>query len=325
MAINFLNTAIGTSATFTGVVTLTDRLVLSDSLKNSFIGENTGVNNTTGDENIGLGYNSLFSNTTGGHNTAIGKYSLYSNISGSYNIAIGQQALYSSTSSSNNIGIGFLSLYTNLSGFANIGLGERSLEKNTTGAANIAIGPQALWNNTTGGNNSATGYWSLYANTTGNGNAAFGSNSLVSNTTGSDNVAMGIYSGKWIADGSTPNATSENSIFIGSNTRANANSETNQIVIGGDAIGNGSNTVTLGNDSIVKTILKGSVGVGIDDPQSALQVNGGIQLAADSDAPSALKVGTFRYRTSGNNSYVDMCMQTAATTYAWVNIVQNNW
>ena len=259
MAINFLNTAIGTSATFTGVVTLTDRLVLSDSLKNSFIGENTGVNNTTGDENIGLGYNSLFSNTTGGHNTAIGKYSLYSNISGSYNIAIGQQALYSSTSSSNNIGIGFLSLYTNLSGFANIGLGERSLEKNTTGAANIAIGPQALWNNTTGGNNSATGYWSLYANTTGNGNAAFGSNSLVSNTTGSDNVAMGIYSGKWIADGSTPNATSENSIFIGSNTRANANSETNQIVIGGDAIGNGSNTVTLGNDSIVKTILKGTI------------------------------------------------------------------
>jgi hypothetical protein len=24
-------------------------------------------------------------------------------------------------------------------------------------------------------------------------------------------------------------------------------------------------------------------------------------------------------------SYVDMCMQTGASTYAWVNIVQNNW
>ena len=259
MAINFLNTAIGTSATFTGVVTMTDRLVLSDSLQNSFIGEDTGVSNTTGDENVGLGYNSLFSNTTGGHNTAIGKYSLYSNISGNYNIALGNQALYSSTTGSGNIGIGFLSLYTNSSGFGNVGLGERSLQKNTTGSSNNAIGVQAMWNNTTGGSNSATGYWSLYANTTGNGNAAFGNKSLVSNTTGSYNVAMGYAAGKWIADGSTPNATTENSIFIGRDTKANANGETNQIVIGNTAIGNGSNTVTLGNDNIVKTVLKGTI------------------------------------------------------------------
>jgi len=268
------NQSIAGEKTFTEVVTMTDRLDLSDSLQNSFIGEDTGVNNTTGDENIGLGYNSLFSNTTGGHNTAIGKYSLYSNISGSYNIAIGQQALYSSTTGSNNIGIGFLSLYTNSSGFANIGLGERSLEKNTTGSANMGIGQQALWNNTTGGSNTALGLSSLIANTTGNSNTAFGAQSLVSNTTGSDNVAMGSYSGKWIADGSTPNATSENSIFIGKNTKANANSETNQIVIGGDAIGNGSNTVTLGNDSIVKTILKGSVGIGTDSPDTVLNLEG---------------------------------------------------
>ena len=50
-----------------------------------------------------------------------------------------------------------------------------------------------------------------------------------------------------------------------------------------------------------------------------------LTAADDLAAPSASKVGTFRYRTSGNNSYVDMCMQTGATTYAWVNIVQNNW
>jgi hypothetical protein len=56
-----------------------------------------------------------------------------------------------------------------------------------------------------------------------------------------------------------------------------------------------------------------------------LQVNGGVQLANDTDTASASKVGTFRYYTSGNNSYVDMCMQTGAATYAWVNIVQNTW
>ena len=69
----------------------------------------------------------------------------------------------------------------------------------------------------------------------------------------------------------------------------------------------------------------GNVGVGTTSPQSKLQVNGGVQLASDTAAPSASKAGTFRYRTSGNNSYVDMCMQTGASTYAWVNIVQNNW
>jgi len=68
-----------------------------------------------------------------------------------------------------------------------------------------------------------------------------------------------------------------------------------------------------------------NVGIGNANPQSRLQVNGGVQLSNDTASPSAFKVGTFRYRTSGNNSYVDMCMQTGASTYAWVNIVTNNW
>jgi hypothetical protein len=48
-------------------------------------------------------------------------------------------------------------------------------------------------------------------------------------------------------------------------------------------------------------------------------------MADDTDTASAAKVGTLKYRVSGNNSYVDMCMQTGAATYEWVNIVQNNW
>jgi hypothetical protein len=66
-------------------------------------------------------------------------------------------------------------------------------------------------------------------------------------------------------------------------------------------------------------------GIGTSTPNSMLQVNGGVQLANDTDTASASKVGTLRYYTSGNNSYVDMCMQTGASTYAWVNIVQNSW
>ena len=69
----------------------------------------------------------------------------------------------------------------------------------------------------------------------------------------------------------------------------------------------------------------GNVGIGTTSPAAKLDVNGGVRVADDAATASATNVGTLRYRTSGNNSYVDMCMQTGAATYAWVNIVQNNW
>jgi uncharacterized membrane protein len=56
-----------------------------------------------------------------------------------------------------------------------------------------------------------------------------------------------------------------------------------------------------------------------------LRATGSIQMGDDDTTATADKVGTLKYRVSGNNSYVDMCMQTGAATYEWVNIVQNNW
>jgi hypothetical protein len=54
-------------------------------------------------------------------------------------------------------------------------------------------------------------------------------------------------------------------------------------------------------------------------------VVGKVQVENNTDTASSINVGSIRYRTSGNNSYVDMVMQTGASTYEWVNIVQNNW
>ena len=87
-------------------------------------------------------------------------------------------------------------------------------------------------------------------------------------------------------------------------------------------------TGNTGNVQTAKMTIQpntGNVGIGTTNPLAKLQVNGGIQLANDTSSPSLYKAGTFRYRTSGNNSYVDMCMQTGASTYAWVNIVTNSW
>ncbi|OYT13666.1 MAG: hypothetical protein B6I19_03965 [Bacteroidetes bacterium 4572_114] len=70
---------------------------------------------------------------------------------------------------------------------------------------------------------------------------------------------------------------------------------------------------------------EGKVGIGTTSPKSKLQVEGGIQLADDSDTASADKAGTIRYREEANNSYIEMCMKTGAGTYAWIVIKQNSW
>jgi hypothetical protein len=51
----------------------------------------------------------------------------------------------------------------------------------------------------------------------------------------------------------------------------------------------------------------------------------GIQVGNNTEVASSSNVGRIRYRTSGNNSYVEMCMQTSASTYDWKIIYQNNW
>ena len=198
-------TVSGDDVTFAGLVTMTDRLDLKDSLNNTFIGSDSGISNTTGSYNVASGYNTLYNNTEGDGNIALGRTSLQDNTTGDYNIALGYQ----------------------------------SLLQNTTGGYNVALGTLSL-----------------------------------RSSNGDNNIALGFQSGRYIADGTTINETGSTSIFIGKDTRANADGENNQIVIGNTAIGNGSNTVTLGNDSIVKTILKGSIGIGTDSPDSLLNLEG---------------------------------------------------
>jgi hypothetical protein len=92
---------------------------------------------------------------------------------------------------------------------------------------------------------------------------------------GGNNVSIGRESARYIADGTTTLNNSSASIFIGPYTKALANSQTNQIVIGYDAIGLGSNSVVLGNSGITLTALRGNVLIGkTTDSGQKLQVSG---------------------------------------------------
>ena len=67
----------------------------------------------------------------------------------------------------------------------------------------------------------------------------------------------------------------------------------------------------------------------IQESGTVVSIGGSIKIGDDTAAASASKVGTFRYRTtqSGSDyaSLCEMCMQTGASTYAWVTIVSHTW
>ena len=176
----------------------------------------------------------------------------------------------------------------------NNAFGYNALSLNITGTHNSVFGGSALYSNTTGSLNSAFGNNALYSNTTGNSNSAFGFNALYSNTTGNQNIAFGNTAGDSTMDGSS-NTASNNSIYIGFDTRANANNETNQIVIGHSAIGNGSNTITLGHTTIENTYLRGKI-----------NLNNRLKLASytktQRNALTNKEVGDMIWQTDSGNS-----------------------
>jgi len=114
---------------------------------------------------------------------------------------------------------------------------------------NVGVGYQALYSNTTGSYNVANGYEALYSHTTGNYNTANGYQALYSNTTGDNNTANGAFAGRYPSTGAN-NTDGDNSIFIGYDSRPLADAQTNQIVIGSEARGLGSNTAIIGNGSL---------------------------------------------------------------------------
>ena len=188
----------------------------------------------------------------------------------------------------------------------NTRVGLNALNGNTTGSNNVAFGQNALQFNTTGGLNTAIGTNAGINNSTGSSNTLVGVSSLQNNLTGSLNVAIGRNSGRFIADGTTTLTTANNSMFIGFDTRANADNQTNQIVIGYQAIGLGSNTTVIGNSSTTATTIFGALTANSFIPTSSTIPTNGMYLSGTNtlgfatngtldmvlDANGALGIGT---------------------------------
>ncbi|MEY3385489.1 MAG: hypothetical protein RIR53_300, partial [Bacteroidota bacterium] len=197
------------------------------------------------------------------------------------NTAIGTYALNRLTTGINNTALGWNVMPNITTGVQNTAIGTAAMALGTTASNNIALGFQALYAMTNGLSNVAVGNGALNGLQYGNFNVAVGDNAFMHlDGASQDNVAIGAEAGAWV--GATVNNTimkqGSGNIFIGRYTRSVADSQSNQIVIGYDAIGIGSNAVVLGNSAITKTRLFGNVGIGTSDPTYGLDLVGSARM-----------------------------------------------
>jgi len=211
-------------------------------LRSIFIGVDSGRRATTGLYNTFLGYSAGANNTTGANNTYIGYLTGSSNITGTYNTFVGAGAAITSTGSSNTA-IGGNSGYNLTTALQNTLLGYNSGNNITTGTGHVCIGVGS------GSSISGDSY-----------NTFIGHSSGSNLTSGGANVFLGFEAGRYHTI-STPLTVATNSIFIGGSARAGGDTQNNQIVIGYQATGLGSNSTVIGTAATTLATIYGKLAV----------------------------------------------------------------
>jgi len=175
------------------------------------------------------------------YNTFVGKGTGESNTTGSYNTFFGYTSGRSNTTGNWNTFVGEDSGYLNTVGYSNTFMGYGSGHSNVTGFNDTFIGQHAGRDNTTGSYNTFVGRSVAIANTTGSYNSFFG-------------YAAGLYNADWSSC-----LHAENSVYIGANTKAKDNDDSNSIVIGYNATSMGANTSVIGNSNTTDTYIYGNL------------------------------------------------------------------
>jgi len=212
---------------------------------------------------------STFSNSSGGASIEVRASS------DTTNTFIGLNAGRRNTTAVSNTFLGVNAGQNTTAGGYNTSIGNSAGLANTIGSNNVFIGQNAGSSNSLGNFNVFLGAFSGQSNSIGSDNTYIGVSAAINNTTGNQNVFLGRNAGRYISDGSTSNAITDNSIYIGYNTKALASSQTNQIVIGYAVTGLGSNTTVLGNSSTTLALIYGAhlIGGTSIDASAQLQVD----------------------------------------------------
>jgi hypothetical protein len=300
--------------TFTGVQTFS-----SDMVVNSLnIGRGKGAVAT----NTAVGKDAISATATGADNTALGYNTLKAITSGSGNTTVGSQAALAMTTGTNNTVFG-----------------NSALSTVTSSQSNTAIGNDALkiLGDSTNDRNTAVGTGSFANLTSGQYNVGVGMGSLLNAGSGSNNVAVGKYAG--FRDTNNAGVSSSNqSIFIGSETKPLNATSTNEIVIGYDARGLGNNSTVLGNSLITQAKIFGALDLpdattSTSTTSGALKVGGGVGIVENLNVGGNAKItgtltvtsgaGAGKVLTSDANGLGTWTTPTGVTTMAAIGSTPN--
>ena len=246
--------------------------------------------------NVGIGWGALRANSNGYGNLALGSSALYSNTNGTNNVAIGANAMWSNAIGGNNVGIGHSALKQS-TGNNNVGVGQASLYSNTSGSNSVGVGQQALYYNTA------------------SGNTASGKNSGYNFTTGGYNSCYGYAAGQYTSS-SAANQTSSYCCYFGANSKASADGVTYETVLGYNAEGSGSYTVTLGASSNTDVFANGNLKA-VSGGVTPNEGGAGTRPAASVSVRGMLWV---TQNGAGVADTVEICLKSSADTYSWVTI-----
>ena len=248
--------------------------------------------------------------TTGIANNFVALQSFSSGISASGGITFGNDILVNGNvrigrgvgGSSSNLAFGSSNLGG--TGFNNIAIGNSALANNTIGQSNISIGSSALLSVTGSIKNIGIGSSTLLNLRGGTGNIAIGDSSLQFIQSTGNNIAIGVDAGSFNRTGN--NTDSSNSMYIGHNTKAAVLAfgvKTDEIVIGNNALGLGSNSTTIGATTQSLATIYGLLNV----PSGISGINqftlngltGSVILAAGNNMGITLEGNTIRFSSTG--------------------------
>ena len=205
--------------------------------------------------------------------TGVGRNVFANIVSGTTCAAFGSGALQAVTTGQSNHAFGHMAGSQITTGGGNVCMGYAALRYNIAGSNNVAIGNDSLRNETAQSysRNSALGGGSLYGLTGDNNNNVGVGFYAGRNSQGSYNIFIGPFSGNRnsgatvgnsnviIGYAAAQNVFSHYNVLLGASTETLNTTDQNSIAIGYGCIGHGSNTVTLGNTNITKTVLRGDI------------------------------------------------------------------
>lgn len=263
---------IATPVTLSGDATLSNTGVLTITSVNL----STQVTGVLPIANGGTGTSTVF---TQGRIVYIGAAGAYSTDSG-FNwdatnniLLIGESTssirLHSGNATGNTF-LGYNAGNTTLTGQYNTAIGDSLGTVLTNGENNVLVGSGSGQGTTSGSSNTLLGYRSGYSNITGGNNVAIGGLALYNTTGSSGNIAIGYNAGRYYT-GTNNLTAATNSIYLGYEATASANSVGQEVVIGHQAVGNGSNTTTIGGPLNTTTYFVGDINLTtIPDNDNAL-------------------------------------------------------